>query len=210
MPKTNVSHTKPSGAKLSDLALVLLSHAANRDDRMLLPPAELDQSPGRRFAEGADETPEAGARRRDRSELIRTGVAFGRGGDRIGLRITDAGLTAIGVPARPTPRRPKLGGRSPRHAVICNRMQPQATTPAHPPLRSCRREARFQAGAAGQGAVSIGRRHDPAPRRHARLAAPHGQGSADRTAAEGLRRRPREEPKGGDGLSRNSTGTEPD
>ena len=45
MRKTNISHTKPTGDKLSNLALVLLSQAANRDDGMLLPATGLGPTP---------------------------------------------------------------------------------------------------------------------------------------------------------------------
>ncbi len=98
MRKTNVSQPKPSGANLLDLALVLLSHAANREDRMLLP------APDSIKAKGA-------AQQRILSKLLKQdfieeiGVSASEqawrseeDAGRIGLRITDAGLTAIGVP----------------------------------------------------------------------------------------------------------------
>lgn len=108
MRKTNVSHPKPSGANLPDLALVLLSHAANREDRALLP------APDSIKARGAP-------LQRMLSKLLKQELieeiavsAFEQAwrseedSGRIGLRITDAGLTAIGVPALVEPTKAEL------------------------------------------------------------------------------------------------------
>lgn len=99
MSKTNVSQRKPSGTKLSDTALVLLSHAANRDDRTLLPPPDSTKARGAALErllakllkqELIEETPVNASEQAWRLE---------EDAGRIGLRITDAGLTAISVPA---------------------------------------------------------------------------------------------------------------
>lgn len=98
MRQTNVSQTKPRDANLSDLALVLLSHAANREDRMLLPAPDSINARGAALQKALtkllkqeliEEIAVTASERTWRSEED-TG--------RIGLRITNAGLTAIAVP----------------------------------------------------------------------------------------------------------------
>ena len=77
-----------------DLALVLLGRAADRDDRMLLPTsvtagrAELDLVLRRLLGEGLIE-----------EIAVENPEQAWRHGGRFGLRMTAAGLKAIGVPA---------------------------------------------------------------------------------------------------------------
>ena len=95
----NQSQKTRTALPLSDAALVLLSHAANRDDGMLLPPPASLHTRG-----GALQKVLAGLLRKGLVEerSVRTAEqAWCPAEDcrHIGLKITTSGLTAIGVPA---------------------------------------------------------------------------------------------------------------
>jgi Protein of unknown function (DUF3489) len=116
--RTTNSQTKPSGASFSDTALVLLSNAANRDDRQLLPAPDSIKTRGAALHRALakllkqkliEETAVNAAEQAWRSEE-ETG--------RIGLRITDAGLTAIGVPALAGATEAEVGRPAKDRAVV--------------------------------------------------------------------------------------------
>lgn len=92
---TRLHHSAP---RLSDTALVLLGHAANREDLMLLPPPTSVKARGKAL--------EAVLKKLlDHSLIEEIWVRMPEQAwrsdeqDRLGLRITSAGLAAIGVPA---------------------------------------------------------------------------------------------------------------
>ena len=127
--RTTNGQTKPSGANLSDTALVLLSNAANRDDRQLLPAPDSIKALGAALhrvlakllkQELIEETAVNASEQAWRSE---------EDAGRIGVRITDAGLTAIGVPALAGATE---AGRSAEDRAVVR----SSNTDARPPRRS--------------------------------------------------------------------------
>ncbi len=138
MPQNEKTKTAPA-ARLSDAALVLLSQAASREDGMVLPPPSSVRARG-----GALDKVLAKLLRQGYVEETAAGTdeqAFRRSedGSRIGLKITSAGLTVIGVPAveegqdRPAeqPAAPEPGqGRKKRpHARALEQASESAPTP---------------------------------------------------------------------------------
>ena len=96
MTKSNLNVGASKTARLSDAALVLLSHAANRDDGMVLPPPTSVRARGK-----ALEKVLATLLRQGFIEEITVATAeqawrTAEDGSRIGLRITRSGLNAIG------------------------------------------------------------------------------------------------------------------
>ncbi len=86
--------------RLSDAALVLLSHAAGREDGMLLPPPASMRARG-----GALEKVLAKLLRQEmvaEASVVEAAQVWrsGEQGERLGLRITETGLQAIGIEPR--------------------------------------------------------------------------------------------------------------
>jgi hypothetical protein len=164
MTQTNVNGGDDKARRLSDAALVLLSHAANRADGMLLPrPASV------RARGGALEKVLAKLLRLDFVEEVPVAAAghacrTDEDGARLGLRITRAGLEAIGVgtgdegldPAEDTAAEPARGALSDEARAAGAPEQGAAVSSRANPTRDASREG-DQGGQqiAAQGAPGI-------------------------------------------------------
>ncbi len=95
MTNTNASDKATSGTGLSDLALVLLSHAANQDWSMLLPMPASIKARGAALQKVLTSLLGKGLLEEAEASAPEQAWRTGEDGSRIGLRISAAGLSAI-------------------------------------------------------------------------------------------------------------------